>query len=118
MPRVSTISKAIRLFCPPEQVQSALVQLFAMVTLSCIVGNGDAHLKNFGLCIPTQPNPARCDAQLAPAYYIVNTTAYIAEDVLALDLVGNKSLLASRQGLLDLRCGAAKRHDSRAVGRA
>ena len=37
----------------------------------------------------------------APAYDIVNTTAYIPRDVLALDLLGNKSLFASRQGLLD-----------------
>ncbi|MDM8350829.1 type II toxin-antitoxin system HipA family toxin [Pseudomonas sp. sp1636] len=94
----SAIAKAIRLFCPPEQVQSSLAQLFAMVTLSCIVGNGDAHLKNFGLLYS---DPTQRDARLAPAYDIVNTTAYIAEDVLALDLVGNKSLFASRQGLLD-----------------
>lgn len=94
----SAIAKAIRLFCPPEQVQSSLAQLFAMVTLSCIVGNGDAHLKNFGLLYS---DPTQRDARLAPAYDIVNTTAYIPEDVLALDLVGNKSLFASRQGLLD-----------------
>lgn len=94
----SAIAKAIRLFCPPNAVQSSLAQLFAMVSLSCIVGNGDAHLKNFGLLYsdPTQRN-----AHLAPAYDIVNTTAYIPDDVLALDLVGNKSLLASRQGLLE-----------------
>lgn len=36
----------------------------------------------------------------APAYDIVNTTAYIPEDVLALDLTGSKSMFASRQGLL------------------
>jgi serine/threonine-protein kinase HipA len=94
----SAIAKAIRLFCPPEQVQSSLAQLFAMVTLSCIVGNGDAHLKNFGLLYS---DPTQRDARLAPAYDIVNTTAYIPEDVLALDLVGNKSLFASRQGLLE-----------------
>jgi len=94
----SAIAKAIRLFCPPEQVQSSLAQLFAMVTLSCIVGNGYAHLKNFGLLYS---DPAQRDARLAPAYDIVNTTAYIPEDVLALDLVGNKSLFASRQGLLE-----------------
>lgn len=41
------------------------------------------------------------DARLAPAYDIVNTTAYIPEDVMALDLAGNKSLFASRQGLLE-----------------
>ncbi|MDU8339637.1 HipA domain-containing protein, partial [Pseudomonas syringae pv. actinidiae] len=63
-----------------------------------IVGNGDAHLKNFGLLYS---DPTQRDARLAPAYDIVNTTAYIPEDVLALDLLGNKSLFASRQGLLD-----------------
>ncbi|KTB95718.1 type II toxin-antitoxin system HipA family toxin [Pseudomonas syringae] len=94
----SAIAKAIRLFCAPDQVQDSLAQLFAMVTLSCIVGNGDAHLKNFGLLYS---DPIQRDARLAPAYDIVNTTAYIPEDVLALDLVGNKSLFASRQGLLD-----------------
>lgn len=94
----SAIAKAIRLFCAPEQVQESLAQLFAIVTLSCIVGNGDAHLKNFGLLYS---DPTQRDARLAPAYDIVNTTAYIHEDVLALDLVGNKSLFASLQGLLD-----------------
>ena len=62
------------------------------------MGNGDAHLKNFGLLYS---EPTQRDARLAPAYDIVNTTAYIPEDVLALDLVGNKSLFASRQGLLE-----------------
>ena len=103
----SAIAKAIRLFCAPDQVQDSLAQLFAIVSLSCIVGNGDAHLKNFGLLYS---NPTQRDARLAPAYDIVNTTAYIPEDVLALDLVGNKSLFASRQGLLDFAqvCAVAK----------
>ncbi|GLF10445.1 hypothetical protein DY954_25750 [Pseudomonas aeruginosa] len=42
-----------------------------------------------------------CELRLAPAYDIVNTTAYIPEDALALDVVGNKTLFASRQGLLE-----------------
>ena len=94
----SAIAKAIRLFCPPAAVQGSLAQLFEIVSLSCIVGNGDAHLKNFGLLYS---DPTQRDARLAPAYDIVNTTAYMPEDVLALDLVGNKSLFASRQGLLE-----------------
>ncbi len=94
----SAIAKAIRLFCAPEHVRSSLAQLFATVSLSCILGNGDAHLKNFGLLYA---DPTQRDARLAPAYDIVNTTAYIPEDVLALELMGNKSLFASRQGLLD-----------------
>ncbi|WP_281687324.1 type II toxin-antitoxin system HipA family toxin [Pseudomonas citronellolis] len=95
----AAIAKAVRLFCPPEHVPASLEQLFGIVSLSCIVGNGDAHLKNFGLLYS---DPTQGDARLAPAYDIVNTTAYIPEDVLALDLAGNKSLFASRQGLLDL----------------
>ncbi|MDZ7888698.1 MAG: type II toxin-antitoxin system HipA family toxin [Pseudomonas sp.] len=106
----SAIAKAIRLFCPAQQVQNSLAQLFAIVTLSCIVGNGDAHLKNFGLLYS---DPTQRDARLAPAYDIVNTTAYIPEDVLALDLVGNKSLFAPRQGLLDFAkvCDVARPED-------
>ncbi|MBV4488511.1 type II toxin-antitoxin system HipA family toxin [Pseudomonas sp. SWRI153] len=94
----AAIAKAICLFCPPENRRSSLAQLFDSVALSCIVGNGDAHLKNFGLLYS---NPTHGDARLAPAYDIVNTTAYIPEDVLALDLAGNKSMFASRQGLLE-----------------
>jgi serine/threonine-protein kinase HipA len=94
----AAIAKAIRVFCAPEHLRSSLDQLFDIVALSCIVGNGDAHLKNFGLLYS---EPTQRDARLAPAYDIVNTTAYIPEDVLALDLAGNKSMFASRQGLLE-----------------
>jgi serine/threonine-protein kinase HipA len=94
----AAIAKAVRLFCPAQHQRSSLDQLFDSVALSCIVGNGDAHLKNFGLLYS---EPTQRDARLAPAYDIVNTTAYIPEDVLALDLAGNKSMFASRQGLLE-----------------
>ncbi len=94
----SAIAKAVRLYCPTEHLRDSLDQLFDMVALSCIVGNGDAHLKNFGLLYST---PTQADARLAPVYDIVNTTAYIPEDSLALDLGGNKSLFAARQTLLD-----------------
>ena len=60
--------------------------------------NGDAHLKNFGLLYT---DPTTTDCTLALAFDIVNTTAYISEDVLALDLCGFKSFFAARQGLLD-----------------
>jgi serine/threonine-protein kinase HipA len=94
----AAIAKAVRVFCPAVHIRSSLDQLFDSVALSCIVGNGDAHLKNYGLLYS---EPTQRDARLAPAYDIVNTTAYIPEDVLALDLAGNKSLFASRQGLLE-----------------
>jgi len=80
------------------QGASGSVQLFDSVALSCIVGNGDAHLKNFGLLYS---DPIKSDARLAPAYDIANTTAYLPEDALALDLAGNKSFFASRLGILE-----------------
>ncbi|KAF1030042.1 MAG: hypothetical protein GAK37_01504 [Pseudomonas sp.] len=102
----AAIAKAVRIYCPAEHHQSSLAQLFDSVALSCIVGNGDAHLKNFGLLYS---DPIKRDARLAPAYDIANTTAYIPEDSLALDLSGNKSFFASRQGILDFAhtCGIA-----------
>ncbi|PIB45357.1 phosphatidylinositol kinase [Pseudomonas sp. 2822-15] len=94
----AAIAKAVRAFCSPENQRSSLDQLFDSVALSCIVGNGDAHLKNFGVLYS---DPIKFDARLAPAYDIVNTTAYIPEDTLALDLSGNKSMFASRLGIIE-----------------
>ncbi|HEX5124839.1 MAG TPA: type II toxin-antitoxin system HipA family toxin, partial [Rhodanobacteraceae bacterium] len=90
------IAKAIALYCSPEERIAALAQLFDQVVLSCIVGNGDAHLKNFGV---VYDDPHRGAVRLAPAYDIVSTTAYIPEDGLALLLGGSKSLFAARANL-------------------
>ena len=93
------LARVVRIFASPAQVQESLHALFDSVALSCIVGNGDAHLKNFGLLYS---DPTLEDCRLAPAFDIVNTTSYLPEDVLALTLGGNKSFFASRQGILDL----------------
>lgn len=97
------VAKVFELFCSPEHRRAGLAQLFDQVALSCILGNGDAHLKNFGVLYT---DPTRDDVRLAPAYDLVNTTAYIPEDQLALTLGGSKSLFASRLHLLDFgeRC--------------
>jgi serine/threonine-protein kinase HipA len=102
----SFMARLVESFASPEHVANSLHALFDIVALSCIVGNGDAHLKNFGL-LYTDPTTADC--QLAPAYDIVNTTAYIPEDALALELRGQRSFFASRQGLLPFakECGLA-----------
>ena len=98
------IAKAIEVYVDPLRQSESLQTLFDIVALSCIVGNGDAHLKNFGLLYTS---PAAGDAVLAPAFDIVNTTAYLPDDALALALNNQKSLFASRLYLLDfgLRCG-------------
>ena len=97
-------AEVIEVFASPEHVAPALRQLFDTVALSCIVGNGDAHLKNFGL-IYTHPEAG--DVRMSEAYDITNTTAYLPNDNLALDLAGNRGFFAGRLGLLELgkRCG-------------
>ncbi len=97
------VARFVSLFCSPERRLASLAQLFDQVALSCILGNGDAHLKNFGVLYG---NPASGDMWLAPAYDLVNTTAYISEDSLALTLGGSKSFFASRLHLMDFadRC--------------
>ena len=92
------VAKLVEAFASGQHVMASLQALFDMVALSCVVGNGDAHLKNFGLLYT---DPTISDCRLAPAFDLVNTTAYIPEDVLALDLCGQKSFFSARQGLLD-----------------
>ncbi|WP_458232313.1 type II toxin-antitoxin system HipA family toxin [Roseateles sp. P5_E8] len=98
--------KLLSLYCSPEHWAAARAQLFDMVALSCILGNGDAHMKNFGVLYEQVTGEVR----MAPAYDIVCTRLYIPEDTLALELVGNKSFFAARQGLLDFghRCDIPK----------
>lgn len=90
------IAKAILLYCSPEHHPAALAQLFDQVVVSCVVGNGDAHLKNFGVLYD---DPHEGTVRLAPAYDILNTTAYLPEDGLALQLGGSKSLFAASANL-------------------
>jgi len=98
--------KLLSLYCSPEHWAAARTQLFDMVALSCILGNGDAHMKNFGVLYEQVTGEVR----MAPAYDIVCTRLYIPEDTLALELAGSKSFFAARLGLLDFghRCDIPK----------
>ncbi len=80
------VAKSIKDFVSPEFTQKAREQLFASLVLSCIMRNGDAHLKNFGI-LYDRPGAA---VRLAPVYDVVTTVAYIPKDVPALALVGTK----------------------------
>ncbi len=104
------VARLVEAFASGPHVAPSLRALFDMVALSCVVGNGDAHLKNFGLLYT---DPTTDDCRLAPAFDVVNTTAYIPEDVLALDLCGQKSFFSARQGLLDFAkvCRVADPYD-------
>jgi len=92
------VARALQMFCAPQHVPQALAQLFDQVALSSIVGNGDAHLKNFGVLYT---HPMANDVRMAPAYDIVNTTRYNPEDGLALSLKGTRNLFAARVELAE-----------------
>lgn len=107
------LAKLVRMYASEEQVEKSLRELFDIVVLSCIVGNGDAHLKNFGMLYSS----GAADVRLAPAYDIVCTTCYLPDDALALSLDGNKSMFAARLGLLQfmVTCGLTRRQGARRI---
>ncbi|MGC2602250.1 MAG: HipA domain-containing protein, partial [Rhodomicrobium sp.] len=51
---------------------------------NCALRNGDAHLKNFGILY----SDVNGEAELAPVYDLVTTTAYLPQDAMALTLNG------------------------------
>ena len=65
------IAKAIDLFCG-ENAQESKRRLFEYVALSCLVKNGDAHLKNFSLIYDFPAGKVR----LSPLYDVVTTSIY------------------------------------------
>ncbi len=80
------VARSIKDFVSGEFLQGAREQFFASLVLSCMIRNGDAHLKNFGVLYERPGQPVR----LAPVYDMVTTVAYIQRDVPALSLAGSK----------------------------
>jgi serine/threonine-protein kinase HipA len=68
---------------PATRAKSAR-DLFRLFVLNCALRNGDAHLKNFGILYRDVDG----DAELAPVYDLVTTTAYVPKDGMALTLNG------------------------------
>ena len=61
--------------------------LFKAIVINYIIGNGDAHLKNFGLLF----NDDFSEIRIAPFYDIVSTVVYTSDDLPALTMYGKKS---------------------------
>ncbi len=70
-----------------ETGESGTFEFFRRLIFSVLIGNGDMHLKNWSLLYPDRRTPA-----LSPAYDLVATLPYIAEDQLALSFGRSKSL--------------------------
>lgn len=86
----SDVAKAINLNVAPIHRASSLEALFRLMVLNCVMRNGDAHLKNFGV-LYGDPRTADEDARIAPVYDLINSTIYIPNDVLALGMAGSKA---------------------------
>jgi len=91
------IAGVIRRVVSAPYIATALEQLFDTVAVSCMVGNGDAHLKNFGVLYT---HPAAGDVRMSPVYDLVCSTMYLPADALALRLGGSKAFAGSLR-LLD-----------------
>ncbi|MDQ5984719.1 MAG: hypothetical protein CSYNP_00415 [Syntrophus sp. SKADARSKE-3] len=87
------VARSIRDFVSDRHLMPAREQFFAMLVLSAMVRNGDAHLKNFGVLYPSPSGPVT----LAPVYDVVTTTVYIRQDVPALSLAGAKKWWPRKQ---------------------
>ena len=77
------------------QKEEDLKYFFKMIVMSYLLKNGDAHLKNFGICY----EPDFSKRFLAPAYDVVNTCIYLPKDKPALMMFGKK-VWTSKKGLL------------------
>ena len=86
----SEVARAIREFSAPRQRAESLERFFRQLVFCCLIRNGDAHLKNWGI-VYGDPVSADEDARLSPAYDLVCTTVYLPGDVLALGLGGSKA---------------------------
>jgi serine/threonine-protein kinase HipA len=84
------IAKAIGDFAAPMLRRASLESFFRLIVLNCLIRNGDAHLKNFGI-LYGDPSTAERDARLAPVYDLVCSTVYLPRDVLALSLHGSRA---------------------------
>jgi serine/threonine-protein kinase HipA len=62
-----------------------LAEFVRRLVVNILIGNGDAHLKNWSVIYHDKVTP-----QLAPAYDLVSTIHYVANDSLALNLAGEK----------------------------
>lgn len=102
------LAKKISIFVSPENHKAAMEQLFGSVALSCVIKNGDAHLKNFAV-LYDKPG---VNVRLAPVYDMLSTAPYMPKDVLALEIDGSKQYPTRKQLVQFARqsCGLTNRN--------
>jgi serine/threonine-protein kinase HipA len=81
----TSIFKRFVQFANSPHVNTDLERLLTLIVLNCVLRNGDAHLKNFGIVYDDVLGSAR----LAPVYDLVTTTVYLPKDSMALTINGS-----------------------------
>jgi len=90
------VGRVIALLCPED-----LLEYVDRLAFMIVSGNGDAHLKNWGIIYPDRRRP-----RLGPAYDLVAVAARLPRDDLALQFGGQKAF-----GSIDMDTfGALARH--------
>ncbi len=100
------VARAITDFCAPIHRAQSLERFFRQLVFCCVIRNGDAHLKNWGVSY-SDPAGAYDDARLAPVYDMICTPIWIPGDTLALGLDGTKAwpLRPALERFAQLHCG-------------
>jgi serine/threonine-protein kinase HipA len=100
----TSIMKRFGEFANSKNISEDLERLFTLIVINCVLRNGDAHLKNFGIVY----NEVQGEARLAPVYDLVTTSVYLPKDKLALTLNGTTRWPSAKelQRLGETRIGA------------
>jgi serine/threonine-protein kinase HipA len=86
-----SVLKAVKLYTGDQR---QVVEAYQLIVFNCLIGNGDAHLKNFAL----QYTPCESDIKLCPAYDITNTLLYpTIDNNMALKLNRSKVFPSKRE---------------------
>lgn len=86
-----SVLKAVKLYTSDQQ---QIVEAYKLIVFNCLIGNGDAHLKNFAL----QYTPGKPDIKLCPPYDITNTLLYpTIDNQMALKLNRSKAFPSKKE---------------------
>ncbi len=102
-----TLVRNLLLMVEPAGRPALRGALFKRIVLSCALGDGDAHLKNFGMLYGDPDDTVK----FAPVYDICSTLPYIAQDQMTLS-IGGKRLFPSSGHLMDFGrvvCGLSRK---------
>ena len=86
------LAKTLSDFASPANRRSTLIAYFQTLCVCMKLGNGDAHLKNFGLYYSGLNT-----AGISPIFDVVNTRVYLPQDLPVLTIHGRKRWPDSKQ---------------------